>query len=171
MRQVLIAAAAACRDDPKADAVLAEVLEKVQREGYCHTIVTAAPQLTTYLIEHISRARTDPVTERLVSACIEVRAAGPAKPPSGGLPAEALTDAELRVLKLLPTSTYLQISDALYISRNTVKTHLRSIYHKLLVTSRSAAIQRAIDLRLLLPMRRGVRALLAAKPHRSRVSS
>jgi LuxR family maltose regulon positive regulatory protein len=37
----------------------------------------------------------------------------------------------------------------LYVSRNTVKTHLRAIYQKLGVASRSEAIQRAIDLRLL----------------------
>ena len=48
-----------------------------------------------------------------------------------------------------PTSTYLQMADTLYISRNTVKTRLRSVYRKLGVTSRSEAIERAIDLRLL----------------------
>jgi len=52
-------------------------------------------------------------------------------------------------LKLLPTSTYLQMADTLYISHNTVKVHLRSVYQKLGVTSRSQAIQRAVDLRLL----------------------
>ena len=45
--------------------------------------------------------------------------------------AEPLTAAEQRILKLLPTSTYLQMAATLYISRNTVKTHLRSIYQKL----------------------------------------
>ena len=64
--------------------------------------------------------------------------------------AEPLTAAEDRVLQLLPTSTYLQIADTLYISRNTVKTHLRSIYQKLGVASRSEALERAVDLRLLL---------------------
>ena len=63
--------------------------------------------------------------------------------------AEPLTAAELRILKLLPTSTYLQMAATLYISRNTVKTHLRSIYQKLGVASRTAAIERAVDLRLI----------------------
>ena len=37
----------------------------------------------------------------------------------------------------------------LYISLNTVKTHLRSIYQKLGASSRSEAIERAMELRLL----------------------
>jgi len=49
----------------------------------------------------------------------------------------------------LPTSTYRQIAATFYISRNTVKTHLRSVYQKLGVTSRSEALERAVDLRLL----------------------
>ena len=58
-------------------------------------------------------------------------------------------EAELRVLKLLPTTSYVQIAATLYISRNTVKTHLRSIYQKLGGASRSEAIERAVELRLL----------------------
>jgi LuxR family maltose regulon positive regulatory protein len=37
----------------------------------------------------------------------------------------------------------------LYISVNTVKTHLRSIYQKLGASSRPEAIQRAVELRML----------------------
>ena len=55
----------------------------------------------------------------------------------------------MRVLELLPASTYLQIAATLYISRNTVKTQIRSIYHKLGVTSRAQAIERTTDLSLL----------------------
>ena len=62
---------------------------------------------------------------------------------------EPLTPAEQRILQLLPTSTYAQIASSLYISRNTVKTHLRSIYQKLAATSRSEAVERAVELQLL----------------------
>jgi LuxR family maltose regulon positive regulatory protein len=65
------------------------------------------------------------------------------------MPGEDLTAAELRILKLLPTSTYLQMAETLYVSRNTVKTHIRSIYQKLCVASRTEAIERAVELRLL----------------------
>ena len=37
----------------------------------------------------------------------------------------------------------------LYISRNTVKTHLRSVYAKLRAASRSEALKGVVDLRLL----------------------
>ena len=46
-------------------------------------------------------------------------------------------------------ASYVQIAATLYISRNTVKTHLRSIYQKLGGASRSEAIERAVELRLL----------------------
>jgi DNA-binding CsgD family transcriptional regulator len=62
---------------------------------------------------------------------------------------EGLSAAELRILKLLPTSTYLQIAATLCISRNTVKSELRSIYQKLGASSRAEAIERAVELRLL----------------------
>jgi LuxR family transcriptional regulator, maltose regulon positive regulatory protein len=53
-----------------------------------------------------------------------------------------LTAAELRVLGFLPTHLSLQeISDRLYLSRPTVKTHVASIYDKLGVPGRSEAVE------------------------------
>lgn len=42
-----------------------------------------------------------------------------------------------------------EIAADLYVSVNTVKTHLKSLYRKLGVNRRSAAVHRARDLRLL----------------------
>lgn len=58
-----------------------------------------------------------------------------------------LTAAERRVLDLLPTHRSLsEIGEHLYVSRNTVKTHTVSIYRKLGVSGRSAAVSRAREL-------------------------
>lgn len=62
----------------------------------------------------------------------------------------ALTAAELRVLPMLTTHlTFRQVGARLYLSPHTVKSHAMSIYRKLDVTSRSAAVQRARDVGLL----------------------
>jgi LuxR family maltose regulon positive regulatory protein len=54
---------------------------------------------------------------------------------------EALSDAELRVLRLLTTRlTQREIGRELYLSFNTVKTHMRVIHRKLGVTSREEAV-------------------------------
>jgi LuxR family maltose regulon positive regulatory protein len=67
-------------------------------------------------------------------------------PPS----AEELSPGELRVLRYLPTNlSRPEIAGELSVSLNTVSTHLRSIYAKLQVRDRSAAVQRARELRLL----------------------
>ena len=64
--------------------------------------------------------------------------------------AEALTPAERRVLELLPTHfTEQEIADRLFVSHNTVKTHLKCVYRKLGASSRSEAVQLAHDAGLL----------------------
>jgi LuxR family maltose regulon positive regulatory protein len=149
VRQILLAAAAIERGDHAAASLLGSVLHTARSQGFLNTVVTTAPQVASYVVEHAARLRSDPFIDKLVAAALDVRAAQPGSAPSSRVLAEPLTAAEERVLQLLPTSTYLQIADTLYISRNTVKTHLRSIYQKLAVASRSEALERAVDLRLL----------------------
>jgi LuxR family maltose regulon positive regulatory protein len=64
--------------------------------------------------------------------------------------AEELSPSELRVLRYLPTNlTRPEIAQELYVSINTVNTHIRNIYSKLGAGDRSSAVQHARALRLL----------------------
>jgi LuxR family transcriptional regulator, maltose regulon positive regulatory protein len=149
VRQLLLAAAAIERGDPMAAGVLGGVLGTARREGYLNTVVTTAPQVTRYLVENTTRTEPEPFLADFIGAALQVRATEPdTAPPRAGL-IEPLTAAELRILELLPTTSYLQMTATLYVSLNTVKTHLRKIYLKLGVSSRSEAIERAVNLRLL----------------------
>ncbi len=63
--------------------------------------------------------------------------------------ASTLTAAELRLLPLLTTHlSFREIADRLFVSRNTVKTQAISVYRKLDASSRSEAIDRAVELGL-----------------------
>ena len=63
---------------------------------------------------------------------------------------DELSPGELRVLRYLPTNlTRPEIACELYVSINTLNTHIRSIYSKLGARDRSSAVQHARDLRLL----------------------
>ena len=65
-----------------------------------------------------------------------------------GLPDE-LTEAELRILRLLASDlSQREIGQELYLSLNTVKSHIRTIFAKLGVNSRPAAVSRARALAL-----------------------
>jgi LuxR family maltose regulon positive regulatory protein len=81
---------------------------------------------------------------------------------SGGAPAalpedveplrEGLSESELRVLRYLPTNLRAgEIAAELFVSLNTIRTHLRSVYAKLGVHSRADAVTRARELGLLSP--------------------
>ena len=67
-------------------------------------------------------------------------------------PAEPLSHTETRVLRYLPTKLSApEIADELYLSVNTVRTHMRHLYDKLGVHRRHEAVERARALGLLAP--------------------
>jgi LuxR family transcriptional regulator, maltose regulon positive regulatory protein len=74
-------------------------------------------------------------------------------PPPGPRPLlDALSDSELRVLRYLPTNlTAPEIARELYVSPNTVKTHIRNLYAKLGTHRRAEAVESARALGLLAP--------------------
>ena len=120
-----------------------------ERHGFVQTVVDMAPKV----VEHvISNSRLYPRTRQLtalITAGLEARKHAAPASRQGKLP-EPLTAAELRVLEKLPERlTYTEIAAELYLSLNTVKTHLRHTYMKLGVTSRSSAVRRATSLGIL----------------------
>lgn len=67
-----------------------------------------------------------------------------------GVYTPALTAMEMRVLQFLPSHLQLpQIGEHLFVTQNTIKSHVRSIHRKLGVTSRAQAVERARELGLL----------------------
>ena len=65
---------------------------------------------------------------------------------------EPLSQSEIRVLRYLPTQLSApEIADQLYLSVNTVKTHMRHVYDKLGAHRRHEAVERARALGLLAP--------------------
>ena len=76
-----------------------------------------------------------------------------APPPAGPRPLlEPLSESELRVLRYLPTNlTGPEIAGELYVSVNTVKSHMRSLYAKLGTHTRAKTVARARALGLLAP--------------------
>jgi LuxR family transcriptional regulator, maltose regulon positive regulatory protein len=72
-------------------------------------------------------------------------------PPKPALP-EPLTDSETRVLRYLPTNLHApEIAGELTLSVNTIRTHIRHLYQKLAVHSRTEAVAQARALGLLTP--------------------
>ena len=70
-------------------------------------------------------------------------------------PSEPLSDSEIRVLRYLPTQlTRPEIANELFLSDNTVSTHMRHLYAKLGVHNRREAVDRARALGLLAPSAR-----------------
>jgi LuxR family maltose regulon positive regulatory protein len=70
--------------------------------------------------------------------------------PAASQPAALLTDSELAVLRFLPSHmTNQEIAESLFLSINTIKTHLSSVYRKLGVANRRQAIAQGRRLELL----------------------
>ena len=125
-------------------------------------MITAVHQQTGKLLERHARQRTahPALIRKIISAVpaagLPEQAAPAAGPPQHHLP-EPLSQAEARVLRLLQTSLSApEIARELYVSVNTVRTHMRHVYDKLGAHRRLEAINRARAL-----------GLLAAVPQRS----
>jgi LuxR family maltose regulon positive regulatory protein len=114
--------------------------------------------LTVFLLHPVPgllqrHARQGTAHAALIADILSLLAGRKLAPPAGPPPPlEALSDSEIRVLRYLPTNlTAPEIARELYVSRNTVKTHTRSLYTKLGTHTRAEAVARARALGLLAP--------------------
>jgi LuxR family maltose regulon positive regulatory protein len=147
--RLLRASIAIGQSSPQATALVRQALVVAERHGFAQTVVDTAPQLVEHVIsEPHLYPRTRQLTA-LITACLKARKRAVPAPRRGKL-LDPLTTAEIRVLeKLSERLTYTEIASDLYLSLNTVKTHLRHAYMKLGVTSRSSAVKRATSLGIL----------------------
>jgi LuxR family transcriptional regulator, maltose regulon positive regulatory protein len=92
----------------------------------------------------------------LIAEILSLLAGQAPAPPAGPRPLlEPLSDSEIRVLRYLPTNlTGPEIARELYVSHNTVRTHVRHLYAKLGTHRRAEAVASARDLGLLAPSAR-----------------
>jgi LuxR family maltose regulon positive regulatory protein len=128
-------------------------------DAFARAVALAEPQNIRRPFAGIGHSRISALLERYQwlaaekSAFVAALLAGSA-PDHAPCPAapvlEELTDRELDVLRYLPTMLRnSDIAAQMYVSVNTVKAHLRSLYRKLGVTQRRQAVERARELGLL----------------------
>jgi LuxR family maltose regulon positive regulatory protein len=143
---VVLALARQLRRDPAALPTLERALVLAEPEGYVRVFVDEGPVMIALLKAVAKQGKASPYVRRLIAA------AG-SKP--AGLPVrqgliEPLSERELDVLRLLVGDLGgPDIARELIVSLNTVRTHTKSIYTKLGVNSRRAAVRRAEELDLL----------------------
>ncbi|HSR84108.1 MAG TPA: LuxR C-terminal-related transcriptional regulator [Streptosporangiaceae bacterium] len=127
--------------------LLAEALALAEPDDACGAFVAAGPAVRSALTVLISpSSRCAGFAGRILD-----RFDGRLPRPASAQPAALLTDSELAVLRFLPSHmTNQEIAESLFLSINTIKTHLSSVYRKLGVANRRQAIAQGRRLELLL---------------------
>jgi LuxR family maltose regulon positive regulatory protein len=144
----------------EASALLEHAVELARRGGMVRPFVELAPS-TTDLLERLSKAkRGDNFINKLLVAVRDDEHGGARRsadgysdqrPPLAEQPLiEPLTRRELEILDLLDQRLYnKEIAERLFVSMETVKSHLTNIYQKLQVKTRREAVHEARSLGIL----------------------
>lgn len=119
-----------------------------QEKGFRRLFLDEGPQLAA-LIKDCSNRLDDRGTALYAAGLLQLLGSATPSQPAGA-PVEALSQQEIRVLRLLAAGlSNPDIARELVVSPNTVKTHVKSIYRKLGVASRADARDVARNLRLI----------------------
>jgi LuxR family maltose regulon positive regulatory protein len=145
--QLLRANVALHRAGTEAPRHVRQALKHAHELGFVQTILDTAPQLIDHVVANPDVYPDFTELAQLARARSTMQTGASSRRTAL---VEPLTEAEIRVLaKLAERLSYAAIASELYLSLNTVKTHLRHAYIKLGVSSRSSAIARATTLGLL----------------------
>ncbi len=137
---VLRSLAAQASDLARAHRYLRTALALASPHRYLATIIEQGPGITALLHSLPAGPDLKPYIDEL-SVRAEAAAASP-DGPAGLLPGGVLSRRELTVLRLLASRlTTTEIAGALFVSPNTLKSHMKSIYRKLDVSSRADAVR------------------------------
>jgi LuxR family maltose regulon positive regulatory protein len=139
-------------DHEAAAAAIERALDGAVRHDLRRCLLGAGPRLLAILHRHARGVTAHGALTAELVGVLDGRGAGGAVPQ---LLSDVLTERELAILRYLPTiMSNREIARQLYVSVNTVKTHLKQMYRKLGVASRRDAIVRARELHLLGPSTR-----------------
>jgi LuxR family maltose regulon positive regulatory protein len=133
---------------------LERALTLAEPEGYVRIFLGEGPDMGRLLQEAKARGIMPDYTGKLLSA-FDAEGQGMEETPRSATPTsssliEPLSQRELEVLRLFKTElSGPEIARELVIGLSTVRTHTKSIYGKLGVNSRRAAVKRAIELGLI----------------------
>jgi LuxR family maltose regulon positive regulatory protein len=134
-------------DTTTAVATLDEALRLAESEGFVRVFLDEGAPMTALLMEATRHGSATALAGRVLAA-----APTPPRPTVRPAPTglvEDLSNRELEVLRLLRSDlSGPDIARELVVSLNTVRTHTKSIYLKLGVNSRRAAVRRAAELGL-----------------------
>ena len=134
-------------DASRAAATLERVLRLSEPDGFRRVFVRGGQSVRDLLAKQLESGTT---YWSLVRDLVEEPAAPGGQDRSAGGPDEPLTERELTVLRFLQSVlSNEEIASKLFVSVNTVKTHVRNIYRKLDVDRRREAVRRARELHLL----------------------
>jgi LuxR family maltose regulon positive regulatory protein len=138
-RDVLCALSVLGRDVERATGHLRDALAAGQPERLMSTIVELGPGVHQLLASFAPSSSEEQYVEMLIAATDRIVAPVRAEPAAALV--EPLSSRELTVLRYLCSRlTYREIAAALYVSQNTLKSHVKSVYRKLDVASRADAV-------------------------------
>ena len=140
----------AIHDEPGALRALDRGLDLAEPRGYSNVILRYGAPARSLLRRHIANGSRHRSFAGDLLNVLDSPAAASRNDVAPLL--EPLSERELAVLRFLPTMmSNAEIASEMFVSVNTVKTHLKHVYRKLDVADRRDAVRRARRLRLLTP--------------------